>query len=342
MSKVSEITFNIVILILCSMSVSCSVPKEKNITDNDVSIKLSVKDVSDTKLKFVTRGVGLDKKRGFHIIMSVDDRNSIVIYRHLNMKSKPEGEYLSEIASSLEAVASPDKKHVAVSFADDTIKKTYLYHLLATGEPFIVEKYNQPIQGTNIDEIEWNTIPEPEKIAIEFIKEGIDTASNYPILNSELWSAVSETVPGGVFDELIIQCWPNVFEAQDVIDSVMAKNTDYNKPFFKQLAKRAEEVFEENSSTTNIICAIVVGYEFGDENLRAISYNHLIRIWPESPTLDKFVRKVYSELPDTIQSKLIDKSILHYKQTDSYAYKTPNKKFLYEYADSLTLEKLNK
>lgn len=335
------IPIHLAILFLCSVLTSCLSPREKTIKDKDVTIEYSVEDISDTKFKFGTRSVGLDKKRGFHIIMTIDDRNSIIVYQHLNMKSKPKGEHLSEVASGFDAVVSPDKNHVAVSFTDTT-RETYIYHLLPAGEPFTLEKYNQAVQQTDLNEIDWSSIPEPDKIAIEFIEEGIEKSDNYPILNKELWNAVSMNMPGSVFDELVISCWPNVFEAQDAIDTIMAKSTDYNAPFFKLLESRVKEVFENSTSNTNRINAIIVGYELGDENLHATLFEHTIAIWPESPTLQQFVRKYYHELPEEIQTRIIDKSIQYYKQTETYAYKNANKQFLNDFADSIIIESLKK
>ncbi len=316
---------------------SCSKPYEKNINDNELAIKFKIEDLSETKLKFGTRAVGLDKIRGFHIIMTVNDRKEIVLYQNLKMNSRPEKKYLQNIVSNINVVVSPNGQHFAISFTD-TAQTSYMYHLFTLGKPFKVNKYNVIAQKSGLKNIAWDEIPKPEKIALDFIKNGMKESARYPIRNDELWSNLQIIMPGSAFDELVIKCWPNAIETQYLADSLIAKTTDYDKPFFISLVNKAKKILKNDTTNSSIIHVIVLAYRLGYTD--SVLFNNLIRIWPESPTLNTFVRNYYYDFPEKVQTQLIEKSIYYNKQKETYAYKTPNKQFLRDFADSTTLSKI--
>ncbi len=314
------------------MFASCSNGYEKKISDNSLVVKFKIEDISSTKIKFGVRAVGLDKVRGFHILMMVEDRDTIVMYHRYGMSAKPKKEILKKIVSDIKIQVSPDKKHFALSFID-TGTVDYMFHLLPKGVPFSTEQYNKMVAESGFENIDWNTVPAPRKIAADFIQSRIKESDNYSIRNDELWEAVAANIPDDNFNRLVVECWPYAVDSKPVVDSLLLKASDYNNPFFDLLKSKIYKMLENDTSKfSGLTYAVVAGYRFPDERLHALVYKRMIEVWPESPVLFELVPQVFNEFPDSVQSKLIEKSIEYSKQSAYTATKLSNRDFLREFA----------
>lgn len=319
---------------------SCKPSVEKEFIENDLSGNLKIEDISSSKIKFGTRAVGWENKKGFQLVMKVDGRESIVVYSNDKLKKKPKKEELSDILEAVQVKVAPNKQHIYICIKE-TAFYGEMYHLLEKGVPFTLGKYSDTTACSGLFPGDWSQIPTPEKLVLDFFEEKASDLDNYAIGNPYFWDAIAANFPNGAFDDMVLTLWPNVLNTHGLIDSVVIKNTTLDSVFKKKLKTKATEVLSlEKASKTNRICAIQAAFYLDVENIRPLIYKHLIDIWPESPTINEFVRSNFDNFPDTIKSKVIDKSIYYHKQTETHAYKASNIEFLKDYADSLVLDGL--
>lgn len=309
------------------------------IEQQDITMRLKIETINDSNLKFGTRNVGVETKKGYYVKLQVADRPEIIIVHHKDMKKVPAREEISSILSAYKLQLSPDQKHLAI--LNENIDDFYkFYHFLTKGQPFRVGIYDSLYKAD--EKIQWNDFPKPVPLISSFLKKSKQETDFYSINEKTLWKAISENIPNNTLEYDILYLWPDCYNTNELVLSLI-KNKNVELKWIEQLKEKIKNMLNNTNSTVSqkvstIRAAMLLS---DDKQLKKLALSRSIECWPGPPYIQKLYYNEFNNFSQDLQEQIMEKA-KDIALNDNYTNKQVAGKLLSKYLNCEELKEISK